>query len=77
MRNVWFRSFFCCGSLCGGVCWELLQRSAVFCRLVLPDHQKRLFEKLCLYFDRYAEQIPVTFVLGRSASLFLAEIPSL
>ncbi|CAF90002.1 unnamed protein product [Tetraodon nigroviridis] len=28
------------------------------------EQQKRLFEKLSLYFDRYAEQIPVTFVLG-------------
>ncbi|XP_070709757.1 bestrophin-3-like [Pempheris klunzingeri] len=33
-------------------------------RLVLSDHQKRLFEKLSMYCDRYAEQIPVTFVLG-------------
>uniref|UniRef100_A0A8C2ZMZ2 Bestrophin homolog n=1 Tax=Cyclopterus lumpus TaxID=8103 RepID=A0A8C2ZMZ2_CYCLU len=36
----------------------------VFCRLVLSDHQKRLFEKLSMYCDKYAEQIPVTFVLG-------------
>ncbi|XP_068442754.1 bestrophin-3-like [Clinocottus analis] len=33
-------------------------------RLVLSDHQKRLFEKLSMYCDKYAEQIPVTFVLG-------------
>ncbi|XP_062339499.1 bestrophin-3-like [Osmerus eperlanus] len=33
-------------------------------RLVLSDPQKRLFEKLSLYCDKYAEQIPVTFVLG-------------
>ncbi|CAG5926642.1 unnamed protein product [Menidia menidia] len=33
-------------------------------RLVLSDQQKRLFEKLSMYCDRYAEQIPVTFVLG-------------
>ncbi|XP_064174578.1 bestrophin-3-like [Anguilla rostrata] len=33
-------------------------------RLVLSDAQKRYFEKLSLYCDRYAEQIPVTFVLG-------------
>ncbi|XP_073336529.1 bestrophin-3-like [Pagrus major] len=33
-------------------------------RLVLNDHQKRLFEKLSMYCDKYAEQIPVTFVLG-------------
>ncbi|XP_054481019.1 bestrophin-3-like [Anoplopoma fimbria] len=33
-------------------------------RLVLYDKQKRLFEKLSIYCDKYAEQIPVTFVLG-------------
>ncbi|MED6255174.1 Bestrophin-3 [Ataeniobius toweri] len=33
-------------------------------RLVLSEKQKRLFEKLSIYCDRYAEQIPVTFVLG-------------
>ncbi|KAK3518198.1 hypothetical protein QTP70_033898 [Hemibagrus guttatus] len=33
-------------------------------RLVLTDPQKRFFEKLSIYCDRYAEQIPVTFVLG-------------
>ncbi|KAM7367390.1 hypothetical protein PAMP_015295 [Pampus punctatissimus] len=33
-------------------------------RLVLNHHQKRLFEKLSMYCDKYAEQIPVTFVLG-------------
>ncbi|XP_054862781.1 bestrophin-3 isoform X3 [Amphiprion ocellaris] len=33
-------------------------------RLVLSDDQKRLFEKLSMYCDKYAEQIPVTFVLG-------------
>ncbi|XP_017295854.1 bestrophin-3 [Kryptolebias marmoratus] len=33
-------------------------------RFVLPYNEKRLFEKLSLYCDRYAEQIPVTFVLG-------------
>ncbi|XP_040885994.1 bestrophin-3-like isoform X2 [Toxotes jaculatrix] len=32
--------------------------------LVLSEHQKRLFEKLSMYCDKYAEQIPVTFVLG-------------
>uniref|UniRef100_A0A674NSQ2 Bestrophin homolog n=1 Tax=Takifugu rubripes TaxID=31033 RepID=A0A674NSQ2_TAKRU len=37
---------------------------SVIYRIVLLDHQKRLFEKLSLYFDKYAEQIPVTFVLG-------------
>ncbi|XP_071770403.1 bestrophin-3-like [Centroberyx gerrardi] len=33
-------------------------------RLVLGDQQKRFFEKLSIYCDKYAEQIPVTFVLG-------------
>ncbi|XP_048883167.1 bestrophin-3-like isoform X2 [Brienomyrus brachyistius] len=33
-------------------------------RLFLTDTQKLYFEKLSLYCDRYAEQIPVTFVLG-------------
>ncbi|KAM9334713.1 bestrophin-3-like [Symphorus nematophorus] len=33
-------------------------------RLVLNSDQKRLFEKLSMYCDKYAEQIPVTFVLG-------------
>lgn len=37
--------------------------------MVLQEQQKRLFEKLSLYFDRYAEQIPVTFVLGTSVFL--------
>ncbi|KAF7694170.1 bestrophin-3-like [Silurus meridionalis] len=33
-------------------------------RWALTDPQKRSFEKLSIYCDRYAEQIPVTFVLG-------------
>ncbi|KAM9824609.1 bestrophin-3-like [Neosynchiropus ocellatus] len=33
-------------------------------RVALSDEQKRLFEKLSMYCDKYAEQIPVTFVLG-------------
>ncbi|XP_069440768.1 bestrophin-3 isoform X2 [Ovis canadensis] len=33
-------------------------------RLLLTGAQKRFFEKLSIYCDRYAEQIPVTFVLG-------------
>uniref|UniRef100_A0A8C0XJL0 Bestrophin n=1 Tax=Castor canadensis TaxID=51338 RepID=A0A8C0XJL0_CASCN len=32
--------------------------------LLLTGAQKRYFEKLSIYCDRYAEQIPVTFVLG-------------
>ncbi|XP_020514874.1 bestrophin-3 [Labrus bergylta] len=37
---------------------------SVVYRLFLSDEQKRLFEKLSMYCDKYAEQIPVTFVLG-------------
>ncbi|KAM4615578.1 bestrophin-3-like [Polymixia lowei] len=37
---------------------------SVVYRLVLSQHQKRFFEKLALYCDKYAEQIPVTFILG-------------
>ncbi|XP_018431841.1 PREDICTED: bestrophin-3 [Nanorana parkeri] len=37
---------------------------SVVYRLFLTDTQKRYFEKLSLYCDKYAEQIPVTFVLG-------------
>ncbi|XP_075900249.1 bestrophin-3-like isoform X2 [Nelusetta ayraudi] len=33
-------------------------------RLLLNEHQKTLFKKLSVYCDKYAEQIPVTFVLG-------------
>lgn len=35
------------------------------CRFFLTGSQKRFFEKLSIYCDRYAEQIPVTFVLGK------------
>lgn len=35
-----------------------------FTRFVLSDDQRRLFEKLAIYCDRYAELIPVSFVLG-------------
>ncbi len=35
-----------------------------FTRFVLNNDQKRLFEKLALYCDRYAQLIPVSFVLG-------------
>ncbi|KAL1774965.1 bestrophin-3 isoform X1 [Sigmodon hispidus] len=37
---------------------------SVVYRLLLTGAQKRYFEKLSIYCDRYAEQIPVTFVLG-------------
>lgn len=35
-------------------------------RFVLNNEQKRVFEKLAIYCDRYAELIPVSFVLGES-----------
>ncbi|XP_004429462.1 PREDICTED: bestrophin-3 isoform X1 [Ceratotherium simum simum] len=37
---------------------------SVVYRLLLTGAQKHYFEKLSIYCDRYAEQIPVTFVLG-------------
>ncbi|KAL2087335.1 hypothetical protein ACEWY4_016163 [Coilia grayii] len=37
---------------------------SVIYRLILTETQKRFFEKLSLYCDKYAEQIPVTFILG-------------
>ncbi|XP_053112557.1 bestrophin-3 isoform X2 [Hemicordylus capensis] len=37
---------------------------SVLYRFFLTGSQKRYFEKLSIYCDRYAEQIPVTFVLG-------------
>ncbi|XP_016889790.1 bestrophin-3 isoform X2 [Cynoglossus semilaevis] len=37
---------------------------SVIYRFALSDQQKILFEKLSRYCDKYAEQIPVTFVLG-------------
>uniref|UniRef100_A0A7N9AL16 Bestrophin homolog n=1 Tax=Mastacembelus armatus TaxID=205130 RepID=A0A7N9AL16_9TELE len=37
---------------------------SVVYRFFFSEHQKRLFEKLSLYCETYAEQIPVTFVLG-------------
>ncbi|XP_075061441.1 bestrophin-3 isoform X2 [Mixophyes fleayi] len=36
---------------------------SVIYRFFLSDSQRRYFEKLSLYCDKYAEQIPVTFVL--------------
>lgn len=45
----------------------LLSLSALlFTRFVLTEDQKRRFEKLSMYCDRYAELIPVSFVLGES-----------
>ncbi|KAM3925357.1 bestrophin-3 isoform 2-T3 [Leptodactylus fuscus] len=43
---------------------SLYSTLSVIYRFFLTDSQKRYFEKLSLYCDRYAEQIPVTFVLG-------------
>ncbi|XP_028810431.1 bestrophin-3-like isoform X2 [Denticeps clupeoides] len=37
---------------------------SIIYRYFLSDPQKRQFENLSLYCDQYAEQIPVTFVLG-------------
>ncbi|XP_075787788.1 bestrophin-3 isoform X2 [Pelodiscus sinensis] len=37
---------------------------SVLYRYFLTGSQKRFFEKLSIYCDKYAEQIPVTFVLG-------------
>ncbi|XP_041936762.1 bestrophin-3-like [Alosa sapidissima] len=37
---------------------------SIIYRLVLTESQKRFFEKVSIYCDKYAEQIPVTFVLG-------------
>ncbi|XP_015261179.1 PREDICTED: bestrophin-3 [Gekko japonicus] len=37
---------------------------SILYRFFLTGSQKRYFEKLSLYCDKYAEQIPVTFVLG-------------
>lgn len=42
----------------------VVMKVSLTCRFILSEEQKRLFEKLSLYCDRYAEQIPVTFVLG-------------
>ncbi|KAF7659860.1 hypothetical protein LDENG_00292150 [Lucifuga dentata] len=41
-------------------------------RFVLNDDQKRLFEKLSIYCDRYAELIPVSFVLGFYVTLVVS-----
>ncbi|XP_051917843.1 bestrophin-2 [Hippocampus zosterae] len=41
-------------------------------RFVLNVEQKRLFEKLSMYCDRYAELIPVSFVLGFYVTLVVS-----
>ncbi|CAI5663988.1 unnamed protein product [Oreochromis niloticus] len=45
---------------------------SVVYRFVLNDDQKRLFEKLSIYCDRYAELIPVSFVLGFYVTLVVS-----
>ncbi|XP_068596038.1 bestrophin-4 [Brachionichthys hirsutus] len=41
-------------------------------RFVLDDDQRRVFEKLSIYCDRYAELIPVSFVLGFYVTLVVS-----
>ncbi|KAK5619502.1 hypothetical protein CRENBAI_013887 [Crenichthys baileyi] len=41
-------------------------------RFLLSGEQKRLFEKLSIYCDRYAELIPVSFVLGFYVTLVVS-----
>ncbi|XP_062318556.1 bestrophin-1 [Osmerus eperlanus] len=45
---------------------------SVLYRFVLTDDQRRLFEKLSMYCDRYAELIPVSFVLGFYVTLVVS-----
>ncbi|XP_029909460.1 bestrophin-2 [Myripristis murdjan] len=57
---------------------ELIIFTVLYCffsivyRFVLNHDQKRLFEKLSLYCDRYAELIPVSFVLGFYVTLVVS-----
>ncbi|XP_076847090.1 bestrophin-4 isoform X1 [Brachyhypopomus gauderio] len=53
-----FCSFYCCIS--------------VFYRFLLDDGQRRLFEKLAIYCDQYAQLIPVSFVLGFYVTLVVS-----
>lgn len=41
---------------------------------MLNNEQKRVFEKLAIYCDRYAELIPVSFVLGESRLILQIQI---
>lgn len=34
-------------------------------RCILTEEQRRMFEKLSMYCDQYAQLIPVSFVLGK------------
>ncbi|XP_061577652.1 bestrophin-2 [Cololabis saira] len=45
---------------------------SVVYRFVLSDAQRRLFERLSIYCDRYAELIPVSFVLGFYVTLVVS-----
>ncbi|XP_013981555.2 bestrophin-1 [Salmo salar] len=45
---------------------------SIIYRFVLNEGQKRLFEKLAIYCDRYAELIPVSFVLGFYVTLVVS-----
>ncbi|XP_041652652.1 bestrophin-1 isoform X1 [Cheilinus undulatus] len=45
---------------------------SVVYRFVFNDDQRRLFEKLSIYCDRYAELIPVSFVLGFYVTLVVS-----
>ncbi|MFT7806967.1 bestrophin-2-like [Arapaima gigas] len=45
---------------------------SIIYRFLLNDGQKRLFEKLALYCNRYAELIPVSFVLGFYVTLVVS-----
>ncbi|KAM9754377.1 bestrophin-4 isoform 2-T3 [Menidia menidia] len=45
---------------------------SVVYRFVLKNEQKRLFERLSIYCDRYAELIPVSFVLGFYVTLVVS-----
>ncbi|VDP12212.1 unnamed protein product [Soboliphyme baturini] len=40
-------------------------------RFGLKEKQKRVFEHVSLYFDKYAHSIPLTFVLGFYVSLII------
>ncbi|KAJ8249151.1 hypothetical protein GJAV_G00231730 [Gymnothorax javanicus] len=45
---------------------------SVIYRFLLSDPQRRLFEKLAIYCDRYAELIPVSFILGFYVTLVVS-----
>ncbi|XP_036432301.1 bestrophin-2 [Colossoma macropomum] len=57
---------------------ELLIFTVLYCaisilyRFLLDDGQRRLFEKLAIYCDQYAQLIPVSFVLGFYVTLVVS-----